>query len=101
PIFRKVTHLISQPRFAFAMFRILPSASSDPTVTSDALAYGLPSRWLGGMGFFQPTGSADMLGERKNRHLYMCRFINFILSMIFSNKTLQITKGVGMVSVDA
>ncbi len=29
-----------------------------------ALAYGFPSRWLGGEGFFQPSGSADMPGTQ-------------------------------------
>src|SRR5690554_3279082 len=41
PIFRKVTHSASQPRFAYA--RLPP----DPTVASGALACWLPSRWLG------------------------------------------------------
>ncbi|MCF8011388.1 MAG: hypothetical protein K9L17_10685, partial [Clostridiales bacterium] len=36
-----------------------------PPLASGALAYGLSSRWLGDMGFFQPTGSANMPGKQK------------------------------------
>ena len=65
PIFRRVTHLTGQPRFAFAKSHAPPSASSRRSVARPALAYGFPSRWLGGEGFFQPSGSADMPGTRK------------------------------------
>src|SRR5690606_11035594 len=65
PILRRVTHLTDQPRFAFAKSHAPPSASSRRSVARPALAYGFPSRWLGGEGFFQPSGSADMPGARK------------------------------------
>jgi hypothetical protein len=35
---------------------------SDISVAIDALAYELSSRWLGDKGFFQPVGTAYMLG---------------------------------------
>src|SRR5690606_9896966 len=65
PISRRVAHLMSQPRFAFAKSHAPPSASSGRSVARPALAYGFPSRWLGGEGFFQPSGSADMPGTQK------------------------------------
>src|SRR5690606_9770098 len=65
PISRRVAHLMSQPRFAFAKSHALPSASSRRSVARPALAYGFPSRWLGGEGFFQPSGSADMPGAQE------------------------------------
>src|SRR5690606_24725463 len=65
PISRRVAHLMSQPRFAFAKSHAPPSASSRRSVARPALAYGFPSRWLGGEGFFQPSGSADMPGTQE------------------------------------
>ena len=65
PISRRVTHLTGQPRFAFAKSHAPPSASSRRSVARPALAYGFPSRWLSGEGFFQPSGSADMPGAQK------------------------------------
>src|SRR5690606_20283113 len=64
PMSRTVAHLMSQPRFAFAKSHAPPSASSRRSVARPALAYGFPSRWLGGEGFFQPSGSADMPGTQ-------------------------------------
>ena len=64
PIFRRVTHLTGQPRFAL-LSPCSPSASSRRSVARPALAYGFPSRWLGGEGFFQPSGSADMPGTQQ------------------------------------
>src|SRR5690606_656807 len=65
PISRTVAHLMSQPRFAFAKSHAPPSASSRRSVARPALAYGFPSRWLGGEGFFHPSGSADMPGTQE------------------------------------
>ncbi len=64
PISRRVTDLTGQPRFAFAKSHAPPSASSRRSVAKPALAYGFPSRWLSGEGFFQPSGSADMPGAQ-------------------------------------
>jgi hypothetical protein len=54
---------------ASVRFRYVPSSPfsflQTPLLPVTPLPTGLPSRWLGGMGFFQPTGSADMLGEQK------------------------------------
>ncbi|MCF8012442.1 MAG: hypothetical protein K9L17_13905, partial [Clostridiales bacterium] len=53
-----------------------------PPLASGALAYGLSSRWLGDMGFFQPTGSANMPGKQKpaikcwSTHQILCNFID-------------------------
>src|SRR5690606_10439996 len=67
PIFRRVTHLMGKPRFAFAKSHAPPSPSSRRSVARPALAYGFPSRWLSGEGFFQPSGSADMPGAQNRR----------------------------------
>ena len=69
PIFRRVTHLTGQPRFAFAKSHAPPSASSRRSVARPALAYGFPSRWLSGEGFFQPSGSADMPGAQVKKSM--------------------------------
>lgn len=65
PISRRVTHLTGQHRFACAKSHALPSASSRHPVTRNALAYGFPSRWLGGEGLFQPSGATDMPGAHE------------------------------------
>lgn len=64
-IFRKVTHLSSQPRFTYVRSRTPPWASSRPIITDGALAYELFSRWLGDEGSSQPSGLADMPSAQK------------------------------------